>query len=98
MAWPGPPERALALSPPRLNRLALRIVAGGIAVRRGDLAAARAVAEATRASLSRAPYRGHRPGQYYLPQAQLEAEVRAADGRTAAALDAIAATDGPRSR
>ena len=86
-------EHALALSPPRLNRLALRIVAGGIAVRRGDLAAARAVADATRASLSRAPYRGHRAGQYYLPQAQLEAEVCAADGRTAGVLDAIAAMD-----
>jgi DNA-binding CsgD family transcriptional regulator len=84
---------ALALSPPRLNRLALRTVAGGIAVHRGDLAAARAVAEATQASLSRAPYRGHRAGQYYLPQAQLEAEVCAADGRTAGALDAIAAMD-----
>ena len=86
-------EHALALSPPRLNRLALRIGAGGIAVRRGDLAAARAVAEATRASLSRAPYRGHRAGQYYLPQAQLAAEVCVADGRAAGALDAITAVD-----
>ncbi len=86
-------EHALALSPPRLNRLALRIVAGGIEVRRGDLAGARAVAEGTRASLARAPYRGHRPGQYYLPQAQLQAEVCAADGRTGPALDAIAAMD-----
>ncbi len=94
-------EHALALSPPRLNRLALRIVAGGIAVRRGDLATARAVAEATRAvaeatreSFSRSPYRVHRAGQYYLPQAQLEAEVCAADGRTAQALDVITAMDG----
>jgi DNA-binding CsgD family transcriptional regulator len=86
-------EHALALSPPRLNRLALRIVAGGIAVRRGDLADARAVAEATQASLSRTPYRGHRPGQYYLLQAQLQAEVCAADGRTGTALEAIAAMD-----
>ena len=86
-------EHALALSPPRLNRLALRIVAGGIAVRRGDVAAARAAAEATRESFSRAPYRGHRACQYYLPQAQLEAEVCAADGRTARALDAITAMD-----
>ena len=86
-------EHALALSPPRLNRLALRIVAGGIAVRRGDVAAARAAAEATRESFNRAPYRGHRACQYYLPQAQLEAEVCAADGRTARALDAITAMD-----
>ncbi len=86
-------EHALALSPPRLNRLGLRVVAGVIAVHRGDLPDARAVAEATQASLSRAPYRGHRAGQYYLPQAQLQAEVCAADGRTGPALDAIAAMD-----
>ena len=86
-------EHALALSPPRLNRLALRILAAHIAVRRGDLAGAQAVALATRASLSRAPYRGHRAGQYYLPQARLEAELCAAEGRTAAALDVIAAAD-----
>ena len=86
-------EHALALSPPRLNRLALRILAAHIAVRRGDLAGAQAVAVATRASLSRAPYRGHRASQYYLPQARLEAELRAAEGRAAAALDVIAAAD-----
>ena len=86
-------EHALALSPPRLNRLGLRVVAGVIAVHRGDLAGARAAAEATQASLSRAPYRGHRAGQYYLPQAQLQAEVCAAGGRTGPALDAITAMD-----
>jgi DNA-binding CsgD family transcriptional regulator len=51
------------------------------------------VAAATRASLNRAPYRGHRAGQYYLPQAQLEVEVYAAEGRKAEALAVIAAAD-----
>ena len=83
-------EHALVLSPPQLNRLALRIVTGEIAMRRGDLVAARAMATAARTMLGRAGYRGHHEGQYYLPMAQLEAELYAAEGNQAGALDTIA--------
>jgi DNA-binding CsgD family transcriptional regulator/tetratricopeptide (TPR) repeat protein len=83
-------EHALVLSPPQLNRLALRIVSGEIALRRGDVVAARAMAAAARTMLGRARYQGHHEGQYYLPMAQLEAEVHAAEGNQAQALDTIA--------
>ena len=85
-------EHALVLSPPQLNRLALRIMSGEIAMRRGDLVAARAMATAARTMLGRAGYRGHHEGQYYLPMAQLEAELYAAEGNQAEALDTIAGT------
>jgi DNA-binding CsgD family transcriptional regulator/tetratricopeptide (TPR) repeat protein len=84
-------EHALALSPPQLNRLSLRIVAADIALRRGDLAGARALATTARATLSRTRIDGHHKGQYYLPLAQLEAELYLAEGRPAEAVDAIAA-------
>src|SRR5215469_6894635 len=84
-------ERALALSPPQLNRLSLRLLGGEIALRRGNLADARAVATAARAVVGRAGYRGPRGGQYNLPLAQLEAELCLAEGRHADARDVTAA-------
>jgi DNA-binding CsgD family transcriptional regulator/tetratricopeptide (TPR) repeat protein len=84
-------EHALALSPPQLNRLGLRLLAGDIALRRGDLPEARALAAAARTALGRAGYKGHHAGQYYLPLAQLEAELCLAEGRPADARDVVAA-------
>jgi DNA-binding CsgD family transcriptional regulator len=84
-------EHALALSPPRINRLALRMLAGGIALRRGDLAGARELADAARAGLGRVGKQGCREGQYYLPLAQLEAELSLAEGRPADARDVVTA-------
>jgi DNA-binding CsgD family transcriptional regulator len=84
-------ERALALSPPQLNRLSLRLLGGEIALHRGNLADARAVATAARAVVGRAGYKGPRGGQYNLPLAQLEAELCLAEGRHADARDVIAA-------
>ena len=60
-------EHALALSPPRGNRLALRQLAGDIALRRGDLADARELADAASAALSRTGKQGCREAQCYLP-------------------------------
>ncbi len=85
-------EHALALSPPQLNRFALRILAGHIALRRGSLADARPLAAAAKTALARTGYRGHREGQYYLPLAQLEAELHLAEGKLAEARDVVAAT------
>jgi DNA-binding CsgD family transcriptional regulator/tetratricopeptide (TPR) repeat protein len=88
-------EHALALSPPQLNRLALRVLAGEIELRRGRLAEARALAAAARTALTRSGYMGHKEGQYYLPLAQLETSLCLADGRPAHALDmVVAAVDG----
>jgi DNA-binding CsgD family transcriptional regulator len=84
-------EHALALSPPQLNRLALRVLAGDIALRRGSLDDARALAAAARTTLSRSGYVGHKEGQYYLPLAHLETGLCLAEGRPADARDAIAA-------
>ena len=84
-------EHALALSPPQLNRFALRVVAGHIALRRGDLAGARALAAAAKTALARTGYRGHREGQYYLPLAHLEADLYLAGGQLAEARDVVAA-------
>jgi DNA-binding NarL/FixJ family response regulator len=84
-------EHALALSPPRVNRLALRLLAGHIAFRRGDLADAQELAEAVRAGLSRAGKQGCREAQHYLPLAQLEAELLLAEGRPADARDVVTA-------
>ena len=83
-------DHALVLSPPQLNRLALRIVSGEIARRRGDLVAARAMATAARTMLGRTRYQGHHEGQYYLPMVQLETELYAAEGNPAEAMDTIA--------
>jgi DNA-binding CsgD family transcriptional regulator len=84
-------EHALALSPPRINRLALRLLAGHVALRRGDLAGARELADAARAGLSRAGHQGCREAQYYLPLAQLEAELFLTEGRPADARDVVTA-------
>ena len=84
-------DHALVLSPPQLNRLALRVLAGEIALRRGDLDGARAFAAAARTALSRSGYTGHKEGQYYLPLAHLETELGLAGGRPADARDVVAA-------
>ena len=84
-------EHALALSPPRLNRLGLRLLAGHIAFRRGDLTGARELADAASAGLSRAGKQGCRESQYYLPLAQLEAELFLAEGRPSDARDVVTA-------
>jgi ATP/maltotriose-dependent transcriptional regulator MalT len=83
-------EHALALSPPQVNRVGLRLLAAAIALYRGDLAAARALLAAARTALGRA---GNLPGetQFYLPLAQLEAEQCLAEGSQAGALDVVAA-------
>jgi DNA-binding CsgD family transcriptional regulator len=88
-------EHALALSPPQLNRLALRVLAGEIELRRGGLAEVQAMAAAARTALSRSGYVGHKEGQYCLPLAQLEVGLCLAEGRPADALDVVvAAVDG----
>ena len=82
---------ALALSPPQLNRLALRLLAADIALHRGNLADARTVAIAARAVVGRAGYKGPRASQHNLPLSQLEAELCLAEGRQDDALDVVAA-------
>ena len=84
-------EHALALSPPRGNRLALRQLAGDVALRRGDLAGARELAEAASAGLSRTGKQGCREAQCYLPVARLEAELLLAEGSPADARDVVTA-------
>src|SRR5215469_9889867 len=88
-------EHALALSPPQLNRFALRVLAGDIELRRGNLDDARALVTASRTALSRSGYMGHKEGQYYLPLVHLETGLCLAEGRPADARDVIAsAVDG----
>ena len=82
-------EHALALSPPRGNRLALRQLAGDVALRRGDLADARELADAASAALSRTGKQGCREAQCYLPVARLEAELFLAEGKPADARDVV---------
>jgi DNA-binding CsgD family transcriptional regulator len=84
-------EHALALSPPQLNRIGLRHLAGEIALRRGDLIDAHALTAAARTALSRAGHIGRKGGQYHLPLVQLEAELSLAEGRQADAQDVVAA-------
>ncbi len=82
-------EHALALSPTRhTNRAALRQLAGQLALRRGDLAAAAESAAIARAALAGI---GHwRPGQYRIPVATLDLELLLAEGKPADALAAAA--------
>jgi DNA-binding CsgD family transcriptional regulator len=82
-------EHALALSPTQQDiRAALRQLAGEIALRRGDLASAGDLAATARAALGQA---GHRhPGQYEIPLARLDIELRLAEVKPAAALAAAA--------
>jgi DNA-binding CsgD family transcriptional regulator len=84
-------EHALALSPPRGNRLSLRQLAGDIALRRGDLAGARELADAAEAALSQTGKRGCREAQCYLPLARLEAELFLAEGRPVDARNVVTA-------
>ena len=85
-------EHALELSPPTINRVALRIVGGDIALRRGDLAGATAALAAASAALGMRRYRGPHGSQYYLPLAQLEAGLALAEDRLSDALATIDAT------
>jgi DNA-binding NarL/FixJ family response regulator/tetratricopeptide (TPR) repeat protein len=72
-------EHALALAPPYQHyRAALRQFAGEVALRRGDLAYAADAFTAARAALAAPTY--FRRGQYLIPQARLEAELRLAEG------------------
>ena len=82
-------EHALALSPTRpANRVGLRQLAGELALRRGDLAAAADSAALGRAALASI---GHgRLGQYSIPVARLDIELLLAEGKPA---DALAAAD-----
>jgi DNA-binding CsgD family transcriptional regulator/tetratricopeptide (TPR) repeat protein len=82
-------EHALALSPTRpTNRVGLRQLAGELALRRGDLAAAADLAALGRAALASI---GHgRLGQYSIPLARLDIELLLAEGKPA---DALAAAD-----
>jgi DNA-binding CsgD family transcriptional regulator len=82
-------EHALALSPPTIHRVALRIVGGDIALRRGDLTGAAAALAASSAALGLTKYRGPHRSQYFLPLAQLEAELGLAENKVSDALGAI---------
>jgi DNA-binding CsgD family transcriptional regulator len=82
-------EHALALSPPRINRISLRLVAGDIALLRGDLAGAGELVASLRAALSRPVPVGYDKGQFHLPLARLETGLGTATGEHAAALAAV---------
>jgi DNA-binding CsgD family transcriptional regulator len=83
-------EYALAQAPPQPGRQALlRQLAGEIALRRGDLAEAAQSAADARAALGSIGIK--RRGQYDIPVARLEIEVRLAEGKLAEALAAVAA-------
>ena len=73
-------EHALALAPPPATRGGLRVLAGLVSLRRGDLAAAADLAVAARASISRERYTGRSALQFWLPLAQFETELRLAQG------------------
>src|SRR5262249_57636459 len=82
-------DHALPLSPPHLNRIGLRILAGEIAVRRGDLADARAQAAAARTALGRSEPTRRASGQDHRPLVQLEAGPCPPEGRRARALGVV---------
>jgi ATP/maltotriose-dependent transcriptional regulator MalT len=85
-------DHALALAPTqRTIRAALRVVAGDIALRRGDLTGAGESVTAGRAALGAASYTGG--GQYHIPLARLEIELRLAEGKPAEALAVAADAD-----
>ena len=86
-------EHALALAPTQhTNRAALWQLVGELALQRGDLAAATASETPARASLAKIGH-WHR-GQYAIPLARLDIELRLAEGKPAAALAAAAAAVG----
>jgi tetratricopeptide (TPR) repeat protein len=78
-------ESALRLFPPRVNGTYLWRLAGGIALARGDLAAAAESVVSIRSVLDDTRYHD----QYHLPLARLETEVRLAQGKPAEALSAV---------
>jgi len=83
-------DYALAQAPPQAGRQALlRQLAGEIALRRGDLAEAAQAAAVARAALGSVGIK--RRGQYVIPVARLEIELRLAEGKLAEALAAVAA-------
>ena len=75
-------EHALEMSPPLGTRAALLVLAGEVALARGDLARAAESAEAGRGAMAGAGYRD----QNHLPLARLEAELCLAEGRIGGAL------------
>jgi DNA-binding CsgD family transcriptional regulator/tetratricopeptide (TPR) repeat protein len=75
-------EHALELSPPPGTRAVLLLLAGQMALARGDLAGAAQSAAATRNALTRFGYRD----QTHLPLAQLETGLRLAQDRPGDAL------------
>jgi ATP/maltotriose-dependent transcriptional regulator MalT len=77
-------ERATELSPPPLHGSSLHVVAGLIAVARGDLGTAAGSAAAARAVLAVAPFKD----QHHLPLTLLETELRLAAGDAAGAMAA----------
>jgi DNA-binding CsgD family transcriptional regulator/tetratricopeptide (TPR) repeat protein len=89
-------EHALALAPPYPHyRAALRLLAADVALGRGDLTGAEEALAAARAALDTAAF--GRAGQYLIPQARLETELRLARRRPgdalAVAADAFARLD-----
>jgi DNA-binding CsgD family transcriptional regulator len=82
-------EHALALAPTRnTNRTALRQLAGELALRRGDLAAAADSASIAGAAASRVGF--WLRGQYQIPVARLDIELLLAGGKPSAAVAAAA--------
>jgi DNA-binding CsgD family transcriptional regulator len=77
-------EHALELSPPPGTCAALLVLAGEVALARGDLPGAADSAAACRGALAGFGYRD----QFHLPLARLETELRLAENRTGDALAA----------
>jgi DNA-binding CsgD family transcriptional regulator len=83
-------DYALAQAPPQPGRQAiLRQLAGEIALRRGDLAAAAQAVAVARSALGSVGIK--RRGQYEFPVIRLEIELLLAEGKLAEALAAVAA-------
>jgi DNA-binding CsgD family transcriptional regulator len=78
-------EHALELSPPPGTRAALSQLAGEVALARGDLDAAAALAAASRGGLTGFGYRD----QHHLPQARLEVELHLARDQAGGALTVV---------
>jgi DNA-binding CsgD family transcriptional regulator len=78
-------ERALQLLPPRLSRSSLWRLSGDMALARGDLDAAAEALALVRAGLDGTRFKD----EHQLPEARLEAELRLAQSRPAAALTVI---------
>jgi tetratricopeptide (TPR) repeat protein len=81
-------EQALRLFPPRLNRVCMWRLTGDIALARGDLRAAAESVASIRSVTDNARY----DAQDQLPLIRLEAELRLAQRRPAAALSAVGDT------